>query len=369
MDQVRIGVIGCGTMARKHMGYFGRIEGLKFTAAADLDRGAAAAVADKYGVRAFTSATDLMDSGLVDAVLIAVPHYFHPEFSIGAMRRGLHVLTEKPVAVTAKDAETVNRFHADHPHLVYAAMFNQRTNPCWKKVKQIIDSGELGAIMRVNWIITNWFRTQSYYDSAGWRGTWRGEGGGVLINQCPHNLDLLQWFAGMPTRITALVGIGKRHRIEVEDEVTAIMEYANGATGVFVTSTGEAPGTNRLEIAGESGRLITDGGTKIEFIRTDVPVTEFLNTAPGRSIPSTSKATIEVASDRPEHRGILQNFINAILHDEPLIAQGEEGIHGLELGNAMLMSGLRREPVPLPTDREAFASLIANLSETSTFQR
>jgi len=371
LQQVRLGVIGCGGMGSVHINYLDKVKGVTLAAVADTCTEAVQKQIEKHpGLIGFSSGAELMASGRVDAVLIATPHYAHPPLTRLAFKHHLHVLCEKPVAVTAQEAELTNRaYRKVEGRLLFAAMFNQRTSPTWRKVKQMIAEGWLGDITRANWIITNWFRSQAYYNSGGWRATWAGEGGGVLLNQCPHNLDLFQWFVGMPVEVTAIVSLGKFHRIEVEDDVTAIMKFKNGATGAFFTSTGESPGTNRLEITGDRGRLVTDGGSTIEFIQTEQSVSEFCRTTP-ESFPTVlaSKLMIEVPpgpSGIGQHQHVTQNFVNAILHGEPLVAPGTEGIHGLELGNAMLMSGLLEKPVKLPTPRAAYARMIDHLAKKS----
>ena len=370
MDTVRLGVIGCGGMFRYHAKYFPTIQGLRFTAGCDIDPAALQFAVETYGVKGFADGHALLDSGLVDAVLIATPHYFHPVYAQAALERGIHVLTEKPVAVTVKAAEEVNRCHARHPRALYAAMFNQRTYPAWRKVKELIDTGELGELVRINWIVTSWYRPQAYYNSGGWRATWAGEGGGVLINQCPHNLDLLQWFAGLPSRITAVVGIAKHHHMETEDEVSAILEYPNGATGVFITSTGESPGANRLEICGDKATLITDGGEHLRLLRNTTAASEFTRTATSAfTRPDYVETTIHVGAEHPDHPMVTQNFIDAIRLGTPLLARGEEGLRSLELSNAMLMSGLTGKPVDLPTDREAYDTLLRELAAKSAFRK
>jgi predicted dehydrogenase len=253
---------------------------------------------------------------------------------------------------------------------VFAAMFNQRTDPYYQKIRQIVKSGELGKLLRVNWIITSWFRTQTYYDSGGWRATWGGEGGGVLLNQCPHNLDLLQWITGMPTKIRGFCDIGKRHDIEVEDEVTAFLEYPEGCTGLFVTSTGEAPGTNRLEIAGDQGKLVYEN-SKITYIRNEVPATEFLQTSEESfARPPVWHVEIPIRGGHGrQHAGILENFADAILMGAPLIAPAEEGIHSVELANAMLYSSLQGEPITMPLDAEAYEAKLQELIATSTYEK
>jgi predicted dehydrogenase len=371
MKEVRLGVIGGGNMGQVHMKGFALVNRLKFAAVSDAVGTNVKKAVDTYGVKGFDSAEALMDSGLVDAVLIATPHYFHPAYSIAAMRRGLHVLTEKPVSVTAKQAEAVNAEHHKHRKLVYAAMFQMRLSPIWKKVRELVATGQVGKVQRVTWIITNWFRSQAYYDSGGWRATWAGEGGGVLLNQCPHNLELFQWVLGMPKSVRAFISLGKYHRIEVEDDVTAYFEYPNGATGTFITTTGEAPGTNRLEIAGDRGRLVADGSTRIELVRTDVNVREFCKTT-RESFPTvpTSKATIEVAEADPQcHKVIAQNFVDAILDGAELVAPAEEGLNSVELANAMIQSGLTGKAVNFPSDRAAYDRLLKKLIRESTFKK
>jgi predicted dehydrogenase len=363
--EVRIGLIGCGIMGQHHMEDFMQVPRLKFTAVSDAIPENLKKAVDKFHVRGFADAVALMDSGLVDAVLIATPHFFHPVYSREAMKRGLHVLTEKPVSVTAKDAEETNRFFARKKGLIYAAMFQMRTLPKWKKAKDLIDSGELGAIQRMQWTITNWFRTQTYYNSGTWRATWEGEGGGVLLNQCPHNLDLLCWLLGTPKKVHAHVSLGKYHKIEVEDEVTAYLEFANGSTGVFITSTGEFPGSDVLEIAGDNGRMVINNTNNIELIKTDVSVKHFLQTSDLKfDGPGKSRVLFEM-SGTGNHKVIIQNFVNAILDDELLIAPATEGIHSVELANAMTMSGLTGKPVDLPMKRDVYAKFLQKLIRQS----
>jgi predicted dehydrogenase len=367
-QEVRLGVIGCGVMARYHMNYFPRIRGLRFTAAADSDPRALEHTVKTQNVRGFSDGLALLDSGLVDAVLIATPHYFHSVFAEAAWPRGVHVLTEKPVAVTALAAQQVNQTHARFPKLLYAAMFNQRTYSTWAKVRELVRQGAVGELQRMSWTVTTWFRPDAYYHSGTWRATWAGEGGGVLINQCPHNLDLLQWIVGMPVKVTAQVGLGRYHDIEVEDQVNAILEFANGATGTFVTSTGEAPGTNRLEIAGDRGRIVTDGGPAIDLYQTAASVRDFCRSCPDPfAAPPGAATRLETDGKKPDHPMVMQNFIDAILHGTPLLAQGEEGLAGLELGNAMLMSGLLHQTVPVPTDRPAYDRMLQDLARRSHF--
>lgn len=364
MDAVRIGIIGLGGMGTHHLKYMNSVRRATVTALCDSDRNRLEAGTEfAPNSKPYEDWIPLLESGLVDAVLIATPHFQHPEIAIAAMKRDIHVLTEKPVAVTVGAARRMNEIARTKPHLRYAAMFQQRTWPGPVRLREMVRGGELGEITRLTWVVTDWFRPDSYYTSGTWRATWAGEGGGVLINQCPHNLDLVGWISGLSARrVTAVVHIGKTHPIETEDEVSAIVEFDGGATGHFITGTGEAPGTNLLEIAGDRGVVRLEGG-KIRFRRTRQSVREFRQTSPGAfSTPEVDPIDVPLGPT-PElsHRIITQNFIDAILHDEPLIAPGEEGIRGLELGNAMLLSGLTRAPVDLPVDADRFEKLLRDL--------
>ncbi|HRE07825.1 MAG TPA: Gfo/Idh/MocA family oxidoreductase [Opitutaceae bacterium] len=356
MDKVRIGIVGLGNMGSAHAANIqaGKIRQLELTAVSDMDTARFARVP---GVKGFAQVDDMMSSGLIDAILIATPHYDHTSLGIKALKAGLHVMVEKPISVHRADAERLIAAYSNKKQ-VFAAMFNQRTDLYYRKIRQLIQSGELGELRRVNWIITNWFRTEAYYGSGGWRATWAGEGGGVLLNQCPHNLDLFQWMFGMPTSIRAFCKFGRYHDIEVEDDVTAYCEFANGATGVFITSTGEAPGTNRLEIAAERGRLVYENDT-ISFTRNEVPMSEFSKSSTQAfARPDSWDITVPAASHGGQHNEILQNFVDAILHGATLLAPAVEGIHSVELANAMLMSAWTDEAVTLPIDGKKYERLL-----------
>ncbi len=365
MDKVRMGVIGVGGMGSHHATYIlkGEVNRAELAAVCDIDEGKL----KPFGaVKTFTDSAELIRSGLVDAVLIATPHYAHTTIGIDAMQNGLHVLTEKPIAVHKADAERMIDAHKANPKLVFSAMFNLRTQPIWQKLKQLIDSGEVGELTRVNWIVTDWFRTQAYYASGGWRATWSGEGGGILLNQCPHNLDLMQMLFGMPSRIRAFMRFGGKHDIEVEDEVTAYLEYPNRATGVFIAGTGEAPGTNRLEIAGERGKVVVEGG-KIAFTRNETPMTEFSRTAKaGFGKPPVWHIDVPFGQGGG-HKFITQNFVDAILDGTPLIAPAEEGIKSVEMATSMTYSQLKDVTVELPLDSAAYEATLKDLIANSKY--
>lgn len=357
MDTVRVGIIGLGGMGSNHAGYLsrGEIPGARLAAVCDVEPARLQNVSEKYGedVQAFDSADALFEAKCIDAVIVATPHYFHPPLVTQALERGYHAMSEKPAGVYTKQVREMNEVAAKSDR-VFGVMFNQRTRGDHQKLKELVESGELGEIKRTIYIINDWFRAQSYYDSGGWRATWAGEGGGVLANQCPHNLDLWQWICGMPERIRAFCHFGKYHDIEVEDDVTAYAEYANGATGVFITSTGEAPGTNRLEISADNGKVVLEGG-KITFWRTRVPSSQFLKEWPnGFGSPEVWKCEVPFRSGGEEHRGITKNWVQAIRQGTPLLASGDEGVRGVELANAMMLSTWTDDWVDIPVDEERF---------------
>jgi len=366
MDKIRIGVIGMGGMGRGHYSNLKTIPGFEVTAISDINPEGL----KDFPERKFQSGGELIGSGLADAVVIATPHFDHTPLAVAALEKGLHVLVEKPVAVHVNDARRMADAHRDKSR-AFGAMFNMRSNPLWRKVKGLVDSGEIGAVRRFEWTLTDWFRSNAYYASAGWRATWAGEGGGILLNQCPHNLDLLQWILGLPKRITAHAYFGKYHPIEVEDEVTAFLEYENGMTGTLVMSTGEAPGINHFEIAADRGRLVCEND-KITLQRNEILTSEFLKTTAERfARPAFWDVTIPCKpATWPEmHCAMLANFSDAIRNNVPLIAPAEEGVRSLELANAMLLSAWLNRPVELPMDGDLYYRELEKRIRTSKFKK
>ncbi|RNA67174.1 Gfo/Idh/MocA family protein [Alteribacter keqinensis] len=355
MKEVRFGIIGLGSMGTHHARYLinNKIKGARLTAVADINP-EKLRWAEESGIQSFTDENAFYCSGLFDAVLIATPHYHHPPIAIKAFEHGLNVLSEKPAGVYTKQVREMNE-KAEESKQVFSIMFNQRTNPLYQKLRELIQSGELGQLKRINWTITDWYRSQSYYDSGGWRATWKGEGGGVLINQSPHQLDLLHWITGMePSRIRAFCYFGKYRNIEVEDEVTAFLEYKDKATCVFTTSIGEAPGTNRLEIAGDRGKAVIEDG-KFTFWRLRVPESEFNREYTGGfGEPECWKIDVPVTGKETGHQGITQNFVDNILYGTPLLATGTEGIKSLAASNAMQLSTWIDDWVTLPVNEDLY---------------
>lgn len=318
------------------------------------------------GVRRFSDFHELLACDAVEAVVVATPHYDHPRIAIEALNAGKHVLIEKPAGVYTSAVRELNSLAQQKKGQVFGIMYNQRTNPLYREAKRIIDSGEMGELKRINWIITNWYRPQAYYDQGGWRGTWSGEGGGVLINQCPHQLDLFQWLGGMPIKVRGYAHTGVHRKISVENDVTFYTEYANGASGVFVTSTHDYPGSNRLEISGDGGRIVIEQTLlkeKMTFHKLKIPESEFnlQNKKFMPQIPHTvQKKTTGSLTNAVrlgligQHMNIFRNFSRAILTGEPLIAPGEEGIRGLTLSNAVYLSSWLGREVTLPLDEELY---------------
>jgi len=367
MNKVRLGIIGMGNMGKFHADYLlagkvSRCELTAFTEPSGVSR-------DRYRqLEHFDSAVKLLRSGKVDAVIIATPHFSHTTIAIEALEQGIHVLVEKPISVHKADCERLIEKARSRKH-VFAAMFQLRTDPKFKKLKSLLDQKTVGKITRVNWIITDWFRTEAYYSSGGWRATWRGEGGGVLLNQCPHNIDLLLWLCGVPSRVRGFCQLGHYHKIEVEDQVTAYIEWPNGATGVFITSTGESPGTNRLEIAGEMGKIVLEGN-KIAFTRNESSMLEFNKTSKaGFARPDVWNVEIPFENTGPRHEAIVQNFVDAILDGVPLIAPGAEGLHSVEFANAVLYSSLEERTIELPLDSKAYEAKLQQLIANSTLEK
>lgn len=368
MAKVKLGIIGIGNIGSAHVNMIcnGETPEVELAAVADRNPSRRAWAAEKIpSVPVFEEGSDLIQSGICEAVLIAVPHYQHPVLAIEAFKAGLHVICEKPAGVYTLQVREMMAEADKHPELTFGMMFNQRTNCVYRKMKELIAGGEIGEIKRVNWIITNWYRTQFYYDSGAWRATWEGEGGGVLLNQCPHQLDLIQWLAGLPCKVHAFCSEGKWHDIEVEDDVTAYLEYPNGATGVFITTTGDAPGSNRLEITGTKATLICEND-KLIMKKLAVDEREWCVTCKqGFATPDCETIEVETDGQNPQHAGIVNAFCAHVLRGEPLVADGREGINGLMLSNAMHLSSWLGKTVELPIDEELFKQELDKRRATS----
>lgn len=371
VQPVRYGIIGVGNMGTSHikMNVDGKHKEMRITAVADInpERLKAAKEMLPY-VNTYDTAKELIDSGDCDAVIIATPHYFHPPIAQYAFSKGVNVLTEKPAGVYTKQVREMNEA-AKRSGLAFGIMYNQRTNCVYRKMREMVQSGEYGEIRRVNWIITDWYRTQAYYNSGGWRATWEGEGGGVLLNQCPHNLDLWQWICGMPVKIQATCHEGKWHNIEVEDDVTIYAEYANGATGVFVTSTGDCPGTNRFEITLDGGKLVCENN-ELKFYKLNGRVSEHCKTAEqGFGRLEGEWITVETDGRNIQHSEVVNKFTGKLLRGTELTANGEEGINGLSISNAAHLSSWLGKPVEIPVDEDLYYEMLQEKIKNSTFKK
>jgi predicted dehydrogenase len=372
MNTVRVGVIGIGSMGSAHAKniFDGNVPGAVLSAVCTSNTERLAWAKEMFGgkVRQFTSVDALLASDAIDGVIVATPHFDHPALSVKCLEHGLHLLVEKPSGVRTSDIRVMNSAAA-RSGKVFSIMYNQRTNPLYQKVREMVTTGELGAIHRTSWIITNWFRSQSYYNSSRWRATWAGEGGGVLINQSLHQLDLWQWIVGMPVRVRASMSFGKYHTIEVEDDVTVYVEYENGTTGTFITSTGESPGSNRLEIAGDMGKIEIEDD-RIIFWKNHESAKKFNAEYEGLfGHPEFSRIEIPVEGTMTGHVGIIANWVDVILHGTELLAPGSEGIHAVMLSNAMHLSAWTDGWSTIPVDEEKFNRLFQEKVDGSSFKR
>ena len=362
MKKIKLGILGVGNIGRLHLGNVldGKCPSVEVTAVCDINEKKLAFAKEKHPtVMCFSDAMEMMDSGVIDTVIIAVPHYDHPKYAIEAFKRGLHVITEKPAGVYTRQVREMNAA-ADKAGVKFGIMFNQRTNKLYAKAREIVQSGELGSLKRLVWIVTNWYRTQAYYDSGSWRATWNGEGGGVLLNQAPHNLDLWQWIFGMPKRIRAFCEFGKYHNVAIEDDVTIYGEYENGAVATFISTTGEAPGTNRLEISGDKGKIVIEGG-KLKWWKLATPEREFCFTCEkGMAVPETAYEEIE--DERVNgHATVLEAFANAVINSTPMVADGREGLNSLSISNAAYISAWTNDFAEIPVDEETFEKHLKEL--------
>lgn len=362
MEKIRLGIIGMGNMGSGHLQNIidGKCPQIEVTAASDINSEKLENVKKKLpSAVCFDDTIKMLDSGLIDAALIAVPHYDHPKYAIECFGRGIHVMTEKPAGVYIRQVREMNEA-AEKSGVKFGIMFNQRANPLFAKARGIVQSGKLGQPKRLVWIVTNWYRTQAYYDSGSWRATWNGEGGGVLLNQAPHNLDLWQWIFGMPKKIRAFCHTGKYHNIDVEDDVTIYGEYENGATAVFISTTGETPGTNRLEISGDLGKLVLEDG-KLKWWKLSAPEREFCFTSKeGFYVPETAYEEF-TAEEHAGHPILLNNFADSILNGAELIADGREGINSLSISNAAYLSSWTDDWAEIPVNEALFEDYLLNL--------
>lgn len=369
MNKIKIGIIGIGNMGLSHLKNImeDKCPNIEAAAVCDINPRAIANAKEQYGglLTYFDDAIEMLDSGIVDSCIVAVPHYDHTKYAIECLNRGIHVMVEKPAGVYTKQVKEMNEVAKKHPETCFAMMFNQRTNCVYRKLRELVKSGDYGEIRRTNWIITNWYRPQFYYDSGDWRATWAGEGGGVLLNQAPHQLDLWQWICGMPVKVHTHMKFGKWHDIEVEDDVTTYVEYENGATGTFITTTGDGYGSNRFEIQMDRAKFVCENdqlkGWEYEMTEQEFSAT---NQKPFAVIPK-KEMNIETDGENLQHVAVLNAFANNILFGKPLVAEGYEGINGLTLSNAMHLSAFLNKEIELPIDDELYYNELMKRVATS----
>ncbi|MBU1142837.1 MAG: Gfo/Idh/MocA family oxidoreductase [Firmicutes bacterium] len=359
MRQIKVGIVGIGHMGSFHADslYTNKVENALLHSVMDIDQERLIAAQKYEDVKIYDQFSDFISDEELDAVIIATPHYDHPTIGIEVLKHKKHLLIEKPAGVFTKNVRELNQL-AQHSDKVFSIMLNQRTNPLYIKIKEMIDLGLLGELRRVNWIVTNWYRSSTYYESGGWRATWEKEGGGVLLNQAPHQIDLLQWIFGMPKSVQAFMKFGAHRNITVENDVTAYLEYPNGATGVFITSTFDTPGTNRLEAIGSKGKIVVENG-QISWHKLEMDEADFdkLHHENNFAAPKNEKVTFDLKENQwgVQHLVILNNFVDSIVNKTNLIAPGEEGVKGLSISNAMHLSAFLGQKIELDTlDEDLF---------------
>lgn len=374
MKKIRLGIIGLGAEGGLYADLLtkGAVSNMELAAICDIDPAKKKVAEEKYPeVPFFDDYMSVLESGKVDAIVTTVPHYFHCTMAIDAIERGIHVLGEKPAGVYTKDVKRMNACAAAHPEVTFGIMFNQRMNPLYQKIKEIVDNGEIGAIRRTNWIITTWWRPQGYYNQSAWRATWGGEGGGVLVNQAPHQLDLWQWICGVPKSVFAKCAYGYKRDIVVEDEVNCIVDYGNGATGSFVTCTHDIAGTDRFEILGDQGKIVVEGSKKAIVTRLRKPEMELSSTMDMSDVGKIFMGLVDTAEywtteeiEFPnegmgmQHARVMENFAAHILDGTPLLAPGADGINGVRLANAIHLSSWKKEEVSLDFDEDEYLRLL-----------
>ncbi len=387
-DKVKLGIIGYGAEGGMYAGFFKNNDerlndNIELAAICDNDPAKKAKVAEDFpGLPFFDNYLDLLESGVVNAIVTTVPHYDHCVMGIAALERGIHLLGEKPAGVYTKDVERLIETSKKHPETTFAIFFNQRTNPLYRRVKQLMDEKAIGDLQRATWIITTWWRPQGYYNQSAWRATWGGEGGGVLVNQAPHQLDLLQWICGKPEKVYAKLQYGAGRNIVVENEVNALLDFGNGATGSFITCTNDIVGTDRFEIFGTKGKIIVEDSKKLIVKQLTAPEAELSENMDMQDVmrlfmgqvnmEDYVKITEEefVTPQGLQHISVLNNFADHIVNGEPLLANGEEGINGVTLANAMHLSSWLDKEVDYNVDGDLYlAELNKRIAEEGKFEQ
>ena len=367
-DHIRFGVIGVGVMGGMHADILTNDDDPRFSLAAiaDIDTAKARKVGAKADVPWFATGEEMIASGLCDAVIVATPHYWHAPLTIRAARTGLHVMCEKPLSSTVGHARAMIT-ECKKRKVKLGVMLHQRARADMTTVKKLIDSGAIGEVFRAQLICSNWFRTQAYYDSGAWRGTWDGEGGGVLINQAPHHLDLYQWIAGMPKKVLGLIST-RCHKIEVEDCANFLLDYEDGKVGYIYTTTAEEPGYEEFMICGDKGTIVI-GDEGVKLGKLAMPVSQHIF-ASGDAGAGGAEQGIEWTTVEPEgpsggHIDVTRGFVEWILTGKKPFdfADGKQALNELELSNAMHLAGYRNKVVALPVDAAEMERLMSSLEQ------
>lgn len=368
MKKIRLGIIGLGAQGSTYAEFIksGKIPQIEIGAICDINTEKKDEVKNHYpNVPFYNDYIAMLESGDVDAIVTTVPHYLHTDIGKEALKWDIHALLEKPADIYAEKVKEISELAASKPHLTFAIFFNQRTNPLYQKVKSLIDDGVIGNIRRTNWIITTWWRPQAYYNQSSWRATWSEEGGGVLVNQAPHQIDLLQWLCGMPKSVFSNIKYGYQRDLAVDDDVTTILDYGNGATGVFITCTHDIIGTDRLEITGDNGKILVEDSKTITLTRLKESETQMNRNMSWKEAAKIFKGngleniydqqTFEFESVWGEqHINVLENFAANIIDGTPLIAPGNDGINGVNLVNAIYLSSWTGKEVTVPVNPSEF---------------
>ncbi len=386
VDKVKLGIIGYGAEGGLYAGFFKDDklnDNIELAAICDNDPEKIKKIKEDWpGLPVYDNYLEMLDSGDVNAIVTTVPHYEHCKMGIDAIERGIHLLNEKPAGVYTKDVHRLMDCAKEHPDIAYAIFFNQRTNPLYRKVKNIVDNGEIGNILRATWIITTWWRPQGYYNQSEWRATWGGEGGGVLVNQAPHQLDLYQWICGKPEKVFAKLQYGANRDIVVENEVNALLTFPGGATGSFITCTHDLNGSDRLEIFGDQGKILVEGSKKLTVWRLKEPEAELSKNMDMNAVVKLFMGQLDadelfsVESEEftsvhgQQHIDVLNNFADHLVEGKPLLADGMEGIQGVQLANAMHLSDWKGEEVPYDFDEDEYLELLnARIAEEGKFEQ
>jgi predicted dehydrogenase len=372
MDVPRFAVVGVGANVFNMHAPALQSSAFEIAAVCDVNLAAAERQAERFGCPYFADHREMLAAIRPDAVAVLTPHPFHAAIAIDCLNAGAHVLVEKPIAVQVAEADRMIAA-AEQAGRLLAVNLQHRTRGEIRTAKKLIESGRLGQIQRVE-MVAIWTRTAAYYAQAGWRGTWQGEGGGVLMNQSPHSLDLVCHLVGQPSRVVAW-NRTMFHHIETEDTSLAMLEWstdgaaasdsaakrAAGALGTLLVSTAQVGEPERLEIAGTRGVLqLSRGGLRLFEADTDLRTFLAENPAPFAR-PELVPQDVPLESGSGDHAAIYANFLDAITNGAPLVADGAQGRMSLELANALIYSSATSTQVPLPLDRAAYADRLDRL--------